>query len=270
MYKKISICLVIVMILGSLSACGINNRINELEKSLEEAQNTITHLLSEETTVEPTTTPSSDINPSSTAEPTTTPSSDNNPSSADNVTIPKGYITIGFTKEEVKSIMGTPDSLSSYSWWYGLSSISFDHNGKVDGWSDISGNLKVSIGKRDENPSPITIGSTEEDVVKTMGTPDSLSSYSWWYELSYVSFDQNGKVDGWSNISGNLNVSIGKRDDNPSPFTVGSTKEDVLKAMGTPDSLSPYSWWYGLSYVSFDQNGKVDGWSNISGNLLIY
>ena len=43
-------------------------------------------------------------------------------------------------------------------------------------------------------------------------------------------------------------------------FTVGSTKDEVLAAQGTPTSFSETQWTYGLSHVSF-RNGRVTNWN---------
>jgi len=52
-------------------------------------------------------------------------------------------------------------------------------------------------------------------------------------------------------------------------FTLGSSKEEVKKAMGTPEAIEPnLNWWYyGFSTVKFDENDKVIGW-NTSGTPL--
>ncbi|MFY4774063.1 J domain-containing protein [Metabacillus sp. RGM 3146] len=56
---------------------------------------------------------------------------------------------------------------------------------------------------------------------------------------------------------------------NSNYFTLGSSKENVKKRMGTPDSIiEDDHWGYGLSSIDFD-NGKVVGWNNISNNLKI-
>ncbi len=174
------------------------------------------------------------------------------------------------SKEVVKKVMGTPTSIiSDSSWLYGLSSVSFNSKGTVDSWSDIEGNLKVSIGEKKANSPYFTLGSNKQAVVDTMGTPTSIiSDLSWLYGLSSVSFNSKGTVVGWSNIEENLNVSIGTKKVNSPYFTLGSNKQAVVEAMGTPTSIiSDLSWLYGLSSVSFNSKGTVVGWSNIEGNL---
>ncbi|MEN8699587.1 DnaJ domain-containing protein [Bacillus infantis] len=57
--------------------------------------------------------------------------------------------TLGSSKEHVKSIMGTPSRLwqsplGGEYWWYGtFSRVNFDSDGRVEGWNDSEGILKV-------------------------------------------------------------------------------------------------------------------------------
>ncbi len=66
-----------------------------------------------------------------------------------------------------------------------------------------------SIGK-DPNAPPITLGSSVEDVIRAMGTPESIqiSFKSFKYRNSTVYFDDDWKVQSWDNRYGNLKVSL--------------------------------------------------------------
>ena len=66
-----------------------------------------------------------------------------------------------------------------------------------------------SIGK-DPYAPPITIGSSVEDVIRAMGTPESIqiSFKSFKYRNSTVYFDDDWKVQSWDNRYGNLKVSL--------------------------------------------------------------
>src|SRR4029077_3265773 len=46
----------------------------------------------------------------------------------------------------------------------------------------------------------------------------------------------------------------------PGYFTVGSTKDDVLRTQGSPKTMNENQWAYGLSSVQF-QNGRVVTWN---------
>lgn len=57
-------------------------------------------------------------------------------------------------------------------------------------------------------------------------------------------------------------------------FTRGSHRDDVLRIQGTPSSINRYSdhevFGYGLSTINISlRDGRVTGWSNISGNLSV-
>ena len=66
-----------------------------------------------------------------------------------------------------------------------------------------------NIGKVPNAP-PITIGSYIEDVIKVMGTPESIqiSTRAFKYRYSTVYFDDDWKVQSWDNRYGNLKVSL--------------------------------------------------------------
>jgi hypothetical protein len=56
-------------------------------------------------------------------------------------------------------------------------------------------------------------------------------------------------------------------------FGIGSTKDKVRTIQGTPTSIHKgaytETWWYGPSYVEFDQSGRVRAYSNTTGNLRV-
>ncbi len=77
-----------------------------------------------------------------------------------------------------------------------------------------------NIGK-DLNAFPITIGSSVEDVIRAMGTPESIqiSFKSFKYRNSTVYFDNDWKVQSWDNRYGNLKVSLESK--NEDIFDIG-------------------------------------------------
>jgi hypothetical protein len=54
---------------------------------------------------------------------------------------------------------------------------------------------------------------------------------------SNVELDSNDHIIGWNNINHNLKVSIGSKKKGAAPFTIGSSIQDVIDAMGTPTSI---------------------------------
>lgn len=71
-----------------------------------------------------------------------------------------------------------------------------------------------NIGKDPDAPL-INIGSSVEDVIKAMGTPESIqiSFKSFKYQNSTVYFDDDWKVQSWDNRYGNLKVSLENESD---------------------------------------------------------
>ena len=57
----------------------------------------------------------------------------------------KNFFTIGSSKDEVLAIQGTPTRIFMNTWYYGLSSISFQGN-NVKEYNNFSNNLKVKLG----------------------------------------------------------------------------------------------------------------------------
>jgi len=195
-------------------------------------------------------------------------------------------IAIGMDKETVKKIMGDPDSVESRPaldeeiWKYDDSTITFNNEGVVKEWHNRSNNLSVYMGDKVEG-AVFKIGSSKEDVVRAMGTPHYIYTISssgkeiWGYEYSTVTFDYRGLVIEWDNVSNYLSVYMGDKTED-AVFKIGSSKQDVIRAMGTPDDIlretepSKEIWKYENSTVTFDSRGLVTEWNDLSDNLAVY
>jgi len=75
---------------------------------------------------------------------------------------------------------------------------------------DVMTAVAINSFGKDPNAPPITIGSSIEDVIKAMGTPESIqiSFKSFKYRNSTIFFDDDWKVQSWDNRYGNLKVSL--------------------------------------------------------------
>ncbi len=195
------------------------------------------------------------------------------------------YITIGSNKDTVKKIMGNPENIAQYTaldqedWSYEYSTITFNNQGLVKGWDDNSNNLIVYMGDKVKG-TVFEIGSSKADVIKAMGTPNGIVGYpaldqeDWSYKYSTVTFNNQGLVKGWDDTSNNLSIHMGKKVQG-AMFKIGSSKADVIKAMGTPDGIVGYpaldqeDWRYEYSTVTFNNQGLVKGWDDTSDNLNI-
>lgn len=126
----------------------------------------------------------------------------------------------------------------------------------------------------DDTTGTFGLGSTREEVRAAQGPPKRVSNViteDWSYGFSEVSFDRKtGRVVGWSQRDRKLKTKIVPTDRDAAAlgqrtgFTKGSTKDEVLGAMGTPtaiDHVIVETWNYGFSSIDFDRTGKVIEWS---------
>lgn len=186
--------------------------------------------------------------------------------------------TIGSTMEEVARANGTPAAAAKLpngytNWQYGNSSVGFDPDGRVISYSN-AGELLVNLGEKGTSDTTYFIGSTQEEVTSINGTPDEVGKSTsgtnttfYRYGTSYVYFNNYGRIVEYYN-TGNLKVSAGNMDPSSKPFFTGSTRDEVIKANGTPTQVyaNTNQWYYGKSYVYFDSNGRVERYYN-SGEL---
>jgi len=197
-----------------------------------------------------------------------------------------GTFTRGSTSDEVLSVMGTPTGINTYQslgyeeWSYKYSTVRIDlWTKKVVSWNNSSGNLQVSM-RTPSTASAFTRGSTSDEVLSAMGTPNGINTYQslgyeeWSYKYSTVRIDLGTKkVVSWNNSSGNLQVFMGSPTSGYT-FTRGSTSDEVLSAMGTPTGINTYQslgyeeWSYKYSTVRIDLGTKkVVSWNDSSRNL---
>lgn len=104
------------------------------------------------------------------------------------------------------------------------------------------------------------VGSTKEEVIDAQGHPDRATDDLFVYGTSDVYFEA-GRVKSWRNGFPRLKIkmvataNLGGRE----YFSVGSTKDQVIHAQGTPDAFTESTFTYGASKVYFT-NGKVTSW----------
>ena len=173
------------------------------------------------------------------------------------------YFTIGATRDQVVAVEGTPDHYSDggSELRYGESRITFQQ-GRVVSWhlspSD-SLNAKL-LPKYRTNSEVFTLGSSRDIVLSVQGTPDHFSDKSFHYGHSVVHFT-NDRVIGWNEAT-NYPLSVVLEPENPTSskhFTLGSTRDEVIAAQGTPNQYSSRMLKYGYSTVSFE-NDVVVSW----------
>lgn len=205
-------------------------------------------------------------------------------------------VTLGMTVDEVLEIMGEPldkedIGYDTYRYYYINDNIKEIYRDKtvlieftkktqphtVIGWYR-NGDERISMGEINPNAAPIRLGSGVSEIIAAAGTPtsitDNIDHSIWWYGYnSSLTLDNNKKVVGWKNNS-NMNIYMGERDINAPGIKIGSTFEEVIKAMGPTTEIQfnfidfSRTLKYGDSYIKIDKNGRVTGWDD-RGNLKL-
>jgi outer membrane protein assembly factor BamE (lipoprotein component of BamABCDE complex) len=177
-----------------------------------------------------------------------------------------------FTEEDTKSkLKEGVDTVSKTETAINENSSQITVNVSIEG--DQIYDNSTEVGQKDKiSTGYITIGSSKENVKKILGNPSTIydALNEWVYGYSSISFDSHDRVVGWDNSDNNLNVYVGEVKVG-STFSLGSTKETVISAMGTPTTIYDYlnSWVYGYSSIDFDINDRVVGWDNSENNLNV-
>ena len=117
----------------------------------------------------------------------------------------------------------------------------------------------------------LRLGVRSDEVVAALGTPSEIvynNPYRWNYKHSSVTFGKDWAVNGWKDAYGELKPSFynpqgGKLD-------VGSTREDVIRVLGTPTEVATNNqllWTYNNSTIQFDSDWMVLKWKNYYGQF---
>jgi outer membrane protein assembly factor BamE (lipoprotein component of BamABCDE complex) len=187
--------------------------------------------------------------------------------------MPLRYFTVGSSKAEVLAVQGPPTLAEAHLWDYGGSRVFFRHD-KVTHWdvwlrSPLKARLQPAIAV-EPTPAYITVGSTKDDVLAIQGMPSRFSEQVWEFGQSrlYFNGDHVARWDVWLRFPLKVRllpdasfVTV------PPYFTVGSTKDEVLRVQGTPSRLAERVWDYGHSRVYF-ADGRVSRWHEWRGSPL--
>jgi hypothetical protein len=112
------------------------------------------------------------------------------------------------------------------------------------------------------------VGSSKEDVLSAMGLPTAISwteneyTYGGAWAGSKVSFSE-GRVIGWHDGDVPLKLTGAQPAGLELQFTVGSSKDEVIAAQGSPRNVNATGseFQYDEGVVCFDEAGKVIAWS---------
>ncbi len=117
----------------------------------------------------------------------------------------------------------------------------------------------------------ITIGSTQEDVLRIQGSPEVVRGQTWVYGVSELGFKE-GRVVRYNNFDGSLKVRVLPSRAMPSPppavYTIGSSMDEVLAIQGTPTRMEGNRWLYGFCELRF-KDGRLSEYDNFFGDLKI-
>lgn len=183
------------------------------------------------------------------------------------------FISIGSTQDAVMKIQGPPQHVRGQTWVYGVSELGFK-DGRVVRYNNFDGNLKVRVLPSRPLSSPVpatfTLGSSADEVLTVQGTPSRMERNRWLYGFSEVRFKE-GRVEEYDNFFGDLKIRLIPEEAAGTgnvrrPFSVGSSKSEVLLTQGTPTSIRGNLWYYQMSSILF-RKGKVHYVFNSSGNL---
>ncbi len=193
------------------------------------------------------------------------------------------HLEEGMTEREAFQLLGAPEKLLRYelsqaatmSW--GASTVVFE-NGVVDHWVN-GGNLPVPAVKPNPGQPLLSLGDPASAVFNLMGTPDSRRQYEMLdrealaYGASQITLIADA-VAGWVN-RGQLRLAEKKIGDAGEYVTEGSTHEQVLQILGTPEAIlvsalrdSAQTWIYENDTVSLIED-QVIGWRT-RGSLPIF
>jgi hypothetical protein len=111
------------------------------------------------------------------------------------------------------------------------------------------------------------VGDSKARVLAVQGAPDDAGESVFRYGSSLVYFE-NGRVTGWSDRLPWLRVRGWALSGAESldTFSLGSTRGEVIRAQGVPSDFSARGYYYGSSYVLFE-NDVVAGWGEGDVNL---
>lgn len=116
----------------------------------------------------------------------------------------------------------------------------------------------------------IFLGSSKEDVRSVLGEPSKIDAKFWTYRTSHIQFDWQDKVIAWKNMFHELDEGLEPYRPSDKCFFLGSSKEQVFKALGPPTAIidsKANEWRYESSHVKFDTDNLVIEWKNLYNQL---
>ncbi len=169
-------------------------------------------------------------------------------------------IKIDISEDELLEILGSPTKIlpsKPFEWHYNSSSIYFDENMIVTGWTNYYNQLDFAIIQPTSNKK-IKIDISKDELLEILGSPTKIlpsNPFEWHYNSSSIYFDENMIVTGWTNYYNQLDHAMMKK--STGTISIGATKEKVLEVLGSPSKLlptTPDEWHYFSVKLTFDSN----------------
>ncbi len=188
-------------------------------------------------------------------------------------------IRIGATKQDVISALGAPTKITSSEpnkYIYDNSYILFNDQGNLIEYESKLKQLRLALQQADLYAPKIDIYSNREDVYNSLGGPTMIMAsepHKYYYEHAYIVFSDDWKVIGYENTLNAFRLGLHTRILNAPKFGLGSSKTDVLNALGGATSVKPdepNKYFYKHSYVLFDDNDIVIDILNMFNQLNDY
>ncbi len=127
---------------------------------------------------------------------------------------------LGSTHEDVLAAQGVPTrrmTVIDEEWSYGLSTVTFNKRGKVNGWWDLDDVLELKMvpsdpaaAARAKDKGSYGIGSSKDEVIAVQGTPNRITNVvgeTWYFgKVSNVTFNGTGSLTGYHNVNNELRI----------------------------------------------------------------
>jgi len=180
-------------------------------------------------------------------------------------------LVYGTTREGVVAAWGTPPTASLMGdfnakgeevtlerWTYKKSTLFF-FNDHLVGWDNYD-KFSFSLSQKGTGAIPTRFGATAQDVIRAATVPDGFlplnehGNGEWRYGVDSLIF-VGDKIAGWINPGKSLAVDFGRPNAFRQPPTLGSPKDDVSAALGTPMAILPCDG--GGNYWVYDKQAFV-------------
>lgn len=178
------------------------------------------------------------------------------------------FLDIGIPEKKVEHLLGEPTKKEEFKWSYSSSVVTFNQDGKVNGWINNFNRLDSVLYKPLEGAEKLEIGLTKEQVRDLYGSPLKIINRdpnTWHYVNSNITFDSEGKVNGWLNNFNQLDSGQYKPLEGAEKLEIGLTKEQVRDLYGSPTKIisrDPNTWYYINSKIIFNTESRVSDWTN--------